>query len=1502
MTHIDNLLSLTFEGRQMIHENDDLSRSELYNVISDMLYSDHPIRQRKVHVRKKKIKAFYGSDLFDWLLRNFSVDEAHALSTAQSLIDESLIIEVQSQNLEGVFHNGNSLYRTTFENKMAFLCSRGLTTYYFDEFWYSYKEVDSHPVIDGILSRLCSYVPRLVIKDAINSDHRIIETPFLTNFPACVLFADISGFTPLCETLGKKGKLGIELLTRHLNSYFGRMIGLIRSHGGDVIKFAGDALLAAWPCESESSLPFMITLVSQCALAMQMQLHGYLAEGCKLTLHIGIGAGNISGVHVGGVKGRSEFILAGQPLDQVSECEKAALSGEVYISQEAATLIADNVIISVGSSKPTILSQFPAKYEHPNYRLEQVIKFCPLPDVVPVPQFENMLEAVRPYVQPAVMSHLNSGAPDHFLAEIRPVSIIFVNLDLTYSDEEIDRIQSGVCAMQEAVYEYEGVIRQFIIDDKGSVLIAAFGLPPLFHEDDTVLAVKSAILLQEKLSALGINTSVGITTGEVFCGAVGNSDRREYALVGDLVNLSARLMGNAKGGILVDINTYKKSQQDIIFEDLDTIMVKGKSEPIRIFSPTGIQKPLSSSQFNTSFSRGSAVTIGRAKEIRKIMKMIKYFEGKENRPMQILVTGEAGIGKSHVLNSIMESTEEETELQIFSATASNDRKDQIFYLWKDILLSVLKIGKKVIYDMDPAERTELICESLRRLELDTTYAPLLSPVINLELETNEVCEAFSAQLKSLHSKQLLTDIFSGLKKTAFFFDDAQWIDPKSWELIHEFCSFPNLLFVIFERDQSDGSAKLLKKKPCQQIVMESLSKEAIADVLIFRLKANEIEDNLLDLIHKKGHGNPFQCLQIMEGLISLNEITIENNLVSLKNSTSLDSIENMNSLIIAKIDRLPRKQAIVLKYASIIGCSFNSEVLEQISDLESDELISVLDEFISMGFLEKTEEEHEYSFIQDMIRDTIYEMMLFSQRQEVHGKIARIYEDNIDALGISHVTLAHHYQRAENKEKTVLHLDCAIAIAESEFLFDQIIEFVTQILEIVAPPVFSKKLSQEQVSKNLRHLRWRRQLGESYFFSGQFSKAKPIFLEGLDIIGQSVNVKENKLLFKEIKKNSSIHFDRKALRAMSGGKVNKYNDINVGHEVTRSLIGLGKIAYHSCNYPEFAYCTLAARKQASEVGLSAETLDVLAMTVILFGIENLPHADQFLQETNAISSQVKNYSSSNISTVTWMISLYYLGKAKFDSSLEYIDKAISMHEENNNLRGAEDSKLTKAFSYLVQGNFGLAKSISLEVSTTARQRYGFTYIQYLMYSAYLELMQCNYSAAKLNILELFAMSSRGSFDLTTQFNYGCISAMGQFLQKKYDYAVVNGEDMMEMLERISFTNCYAFIGLAVLNLFCYVIYQKTQDQRFANQFKYAVKYLGQFADKFPFAYPRYCFWSGMLSTVNNSGNSKIWEEGLKKAEELKLVFDTAILKYRLGHFNSNIELAQEAVNILAGIG
>ena len=187
-----------------------------------------------------------------------------------------------------------------------------------------------------------SFVPALVGR-GVALDPTPRRRSGLERFPAAALFADISGFTPLASWLAQRGPAGAEELSRLLNAYFGRLLALIDAHGGEAVKFAGDALLALWPVASDEDLATAVCRAGQCGLAVQAALDASdVGEGVRLSLHVGIGAGEALALHVGGVAGRWYLVAAGEPVRQSGAAVGQAGAGEVVLAPEAWALVREH--------------------------------------------------------------------------------------------------------------------------------------------------------------------------------------------------------------------------------------------------------------------------------------------------------------------------------------------------------------------------------------------------------------------------------------------------------------------------------------------------------------------------------------------------------------------------------------------------------------------------------------------------------------------------------------------------------------------------------------------------------------------------------------------------------------------------------------------------------------------------------------------------------------------------------------------------------------------------------------------------------------------------------------------------------------------------------------------------------------------------------------------------------------------------------------------------------
>src|SRR5512134_3757419 len=177
----------------------------------------------------------------------------------------------------------------------------------------------SNPALTELLA---SYVPKL-IQNRVIANPAPIESPVAEELQAAILFADISGFTLLTERMAERGPTGVETLARILNEYFGQLIDIIHDYGGDVVKFAGDAVIAVWPIVPDLPTPDSTASVSradqwqwtmraaECAIEVHRRLTNYRVESANLYLKLAISMGRINTAHVGGVFNRWEFLITG---------------------------------------------------------------------------------------------------------------------------------------------------------------------------------------------------------------------------------------------------------------------------------------------------------------------------------------------------------------------------------------------------------------------------------------------------------------------------------------------------------------------------------------------------------------------------------------------------------------------------------------------------------------------------------------------------------------------------------------------------------------------------------------------------------------------------------------------------------------------------------------------------------------------------------------------------------------------------------------------------------------------------------------------------------------------------------------------------------------------------------------------------------------------------------------------------------------------------------------
>ncbi|GMI04278.1 hypothetical protein TrVE_jg1521 [Triparma verrucosa] len=432
---------------------------------------------------------------------------------------------------------------------------------------------------------------------------------------ATLLFLDISGYTKLAEKLGSIGAEGTEILSKSISTFFETAILLIYEHGGDVVKFCGDALMCVFqPVEQNNDEHGHFTqhghahrdkaaallgqtqnaqpcrscqLAMQCALLQMEKLSGFVAaDGVVLDLKIMLGKGALVGNYVGSDDvNHWEYLLTGHPFNQISEAEHSANPGDIVLSPE--------VWFEAGDAFEGTL--IPGTNLH--LLNGQKSKTIPLPIEKPYHLWLEHSSTMVGLLEPSVVDQLRElhgswtrvgQSKDSTLMRLSKhddCSTIFILIkeevnDTKYVESNLDKMQRAFMCCYQPLQKYGGMMRQFLMDDKGMVAILVF----TGKESNATYACRCAIDVRAEMKKQSIECSLGIASGRVFCGPVGCPYRCEYAFVGDSVNLSARLMCKADTyAIITDRSTADSASRSIHFKEAGTTSLKGKSGKIPIF-------------------------------------------------------------------------------------------------------------------------------------------------------------------------------------------------------------------------------------------------------------------------------------------------------------------------------------------------------------------------------------------------------------------------------------------------------------------------------------------------------------------------------------------------------------------------------------------------------------------------------------------------------------------------------------------------------------------------------------------------------------------------------------------------------------------------------------------------------------------------------------------------------------------------------------------------------
>ncbi len=940
---------------------------------------------------------------------------------------------------------------------------------------------------------LASFLPDRLVR-------RLLEEPeaagkaHADRLVGALLLADLSGFMAITERLAAGGPGGAEELRGLLDGAFSPLLELIAGTGGDVLKFAGDALLACWPAPAGDldgrGLAAATAAAAGCAEAMQAALGRFAAaERLPLALRIGIGAGEVVVLDVGGERERRELLVAGAAVPQTTGAAERARPGQVLLARPAQDLVER----APGTPRGPVGAPPPA-------------------------DGPGVAALVAPYLPRAMLASMVAGH-EEWLAELRQITVVFANLPDLDHRAGLDEADEVMRALQSALYRYEGSINKLSVDEKGTSLVAALGLPPLTHEDDPARGVQAALAMREALAGLGRRVAIGVTTGRAFCGTVGSRWRREYTMLGAVVNLAARLMQEAGDGVLCDAATAEAARSALAFEALGPVRVKGRADPVPVYRPGRADR--SAGRGPEPVVRGPLV--GREEERGRLDGALRRItaDGDDRAGVaQVLVLeGDAGAGKSRLVAELVDQAVA-AGVPVLAGAGDAVERNTPWHAWRELF------GRLPVFDgADRTARRRLVLDLLGPGPELRDLAPLLNPVLALELPETAASAELSGQGRAGRTRDLLVRLLRavvGDKPTVLVIEDAHWLDSASTGLVLALSRerLP-LLLVVATRSRGEGGTvedelawaayRRLRRAPnLERLVLDRLPVAAVEALVGQRLGTTAVPEVLTRLVEEKAGGNPLFTEELALALRDAGLVRVVDGRVELFSDVP-DVLARrlpltVHGAITSRIDRLSPTQQLTVKVASVIGRVFAVGILRDIHPLRQAVAVTLATDLTEieradLTVLDTPEPHLSYLFKHVIVQEAAYNLMLLSQRRQLHRSAAEWYER---AGGGDLALLAHHWRLAEVPAKAVHYLERAGTEALREGAYAEAVRFFTALLDVddSDPSGVAGGRQGGPGAAAIRRARWEHQLGDAYLGLGQLAPEQEHLHAALALLGR----------------------------------------------------------------------------------------------------------------------------------------------------------------------------------------------------------------------------------------------------------------------------------------------------------------------------------------------------------------------------------------------------------------
>ncbi|MGB8812423.1 MAG: AAA family ATPase [Paracoccaceae bacterium] len=901
---------------------------------------------------------------------------------------------------------------------------------------------------------------------------------FAAAVPAIVLCADLSGFSIAGATLARSEARGAEELRSIVSAVFGRVADAIRSAGGQILQFSGDAVTAAWPNAGE---PGPQTL---CAISAGLTLQ----EACRqlsvpgmpaLKMRVSLAQGQVWIAHLTEGDTTRETVICGDVFDAFRS--EVGFRDGVFLDQplwaQVAATVGPRASVAVDANGVRVLTLDGA-----------------FPAAAPAPERNPADAATLADYVPGYLRDLLQGIATDWLAEFRSAQIVFARFAgfRFQSGDDLPALAVLSKGLRHAVEDNGGLRLKFGTDDKGLILLAAWGLQSRSFEDNAERALAAAAMVQDAARIAGFAASIGVTGGKVFAGLVGSDHHMEYTVIGDAVNRAAALSGGAAAQTRVDAHTRAEGAKRFRFVDAGVFTLKGQDAAAHYI--------MAAEAIGQADQRGDLV--GRTAERAQLDGLVADLTASGASGL-IHIVGDAGLGKSR-LAGYLETCLTGAGITTLRMSADSLRRTTGFYPWRQLVDALV----------GPDARADDLTVLLGDDPAMVALFPLLSPVLRTAIPDTEFTAKLFGGGRAEKTQSVIISLLEqliGAAPQVVIVEDAHWFDSASWQLLERFSrAFPQVSIALvsrpLDRDALPFEARrLLDRQDATVIRIAPFSREDSVALVNASLDVVESAPGIVDLIWRHAEGHPLFTAALALSLRDQGLLRIDSGYAHLrmgeKSMSQIAFPDGVEGVVAERIASLAPAQQLTLKVAAVLGRTFDLDLLSRLHPAGT--TVTVLADEIAAaqkaGLVDPVDAEGGiHRFHHAIIGDTAYKLLVSDQRRKLHAISAELLNARGAAEGYpaaSLALLAHHFEQADLHDKAVDFLSRAAESARSGYNNAEVVDFLTRALNI------ADKQPQLATKVTLGH--WNHKVADALKALGHYQRAADFLFESAALLDRA---------------------------------------------------------------------------------------------------------------------------------------------------------------------------------------------------------------------------------------------------------------------------------------------------------------------------------------------------------------------------------------------------------------